>query len=80
MSMHISQPEVAPLVLKSKSFMVDSQHMQNGGMKIMHMYSVFFHAVRIIIRTAVSDARFDSTSGKPGGKIPRMMICQNCFR
>ena len=49
MTMYISQPKISALVLKCQAFVINSQKMKNGCVKVMNVNSAFSNAVRIVI-------------------------------
>ena len=52
-TMHISQAEMATLVLVGQAFVIDPQKVEDGGVKIMNMNPAFRDTVGVFIRLTV---------------------------
>lgn len=72
--MDIGKSKSATLVLIGQAFMIDSHQVQDHGVEIMYVNTVFDDVVAELIRLAQADSRFDAAPGYPRGKASRMII------
>ena len=63
--MDVGQAVIAALESIGQTFMIDSQAVQNRGMKVMDMNGILFDVVAEIIRLSVFDSRLNPTPGHP---------------
>ena len=65
---HVGQTVVAALVLVGQLLVVDTQHMQAGGVKVMHVHRIFHDTETEFIRGSIGDAFLQSSAGHPDGE------------
>ena len=65
---HIGQPVVPALALVGQLLVVDTQHMQAGGVKVMNVHRIFHDAETKFICGSILDAFLQSAPGHPDGK------------
>ncbi len=56
--MDVGEPKVPALVLVREALVVDSQQMQNGGVKVMHVDAVLGDVIAVFVCAAVRRSRF----------------------
>lgn len=74
MPMYISQAVSSALMFKGKSFMIYTQQVHQGCLKVMNMYPVLYHIVTKLIRLAVDHAWFNPGAGHPHGETTWVVI------
>ena len=62
---HVGQPEVAAAMSECQFGVVKAKAMQNRGVEVMHVDSVFSDFVSVVVGLAVDDAPFDTAAGQP---------------
>ena len=65
MTTHIGKPVTPALVFVNKFFMIISEEIQDGSLKIVNVDAVFRDVVAKIICLAINQARLDATAGHP---------------
>src|SRR5262245_12058823 len=78
--MHIGEPMMAALILKSEPLVVDSQRMQHRRMQIVDRHRAVDDVVREIVSFSIGDAWRKSATGQPHREAARMMIAPIVFR
>ena len=73
-TVHISEAEVAPLILEGQLFVIDAKLVQERGVEVMHMNPSVNDVVAILIGPAVSMSALDATTRHPGGVAAGVMI------
>ena len=73
-SFNIGQTEIAAVEAIRKLGVVNAHLVQNRGMNVMSVDSVFHRLVAEFICGAVLGASFESASRKPGGKRIRVVV------
>ena len=68
MPVHIGKAVVAALVLVGQLLVVDTQQMQAGGVKVMHVHRIFHDTETKFIRGSIRDAFLQSPTGHPDGE------------
>lgn len=63
--MNISQPEIAPTVTKRETFVVKSELIEDGRMKIGNGDDVFHSAIPVLVRRAVDRSAANAAAGQP---------------
>ncbi len=62
---HISQPEIAPIVLIGKAFVVQAQQIQNGRVDIVYGRRAFDYAKSDVVGHSIAHTPFDSSARHP---------------
>src|SRR5262249_33990605 len=62
---YIRQTEMPALVLEGQARMIDPESVQNGGVQVVHMHGILSNVVRIVVRFADREPRFDARSSHP---------------
>ena len=63
--MYIGQTIVTPGMAEGQLFVIQSELMQDRGVKIMDVNTVFGHSDAVFIGRAVDDAAFHTSTGQP---------------
>ena len=74
MTMHIRQTEVAAGVAECEAFVVEAQQMQNRGMQVVHVNSLFDRIPAEFISGTVYIAALDATASQPHGETIVVVI------
>src|SRR5437867_255995 len=72
--MDVREAHVATGESDGQTFMIDAEHVQHGGVQIMHREFVLHHFITVLIRGAVNHPAFDSSASQPERKSERIMI------
>src|SRR5881394_237879 len=72
--MNVGQAEVAALKPVGELFMVDAEALENRRVQIMNVHRVLDDVVAVIVRLAVTDARFDAAAGHPDRVAASVMV------
>ena len=72
--MNIGETEIASRVAKGELFMIEPEQMQNRGMKIVNVDSIFDDMISDVVGFPVNDSPLYSTAGEPAGKGTWMMV------
>ena len=65
MPVNIGQAALDAVLVVGQSFMVDAQHMQRGGVKVVAVRWVFCSFEADVVAGAVAGAALDATTGQP---------------
>lgn len=76
---HICQTKIPALKPVGQFRMINAHLMQNGGVQVMHVDSIFGDVVSKFIRFSVSQARLESAARYPHAERARMMIASQEF-
>ena len=63
--MYVGQTIVAPGMAEGQLFVIQSELMQDRGVEIVNVYTVFGHSDAVFVGRAVDDAAFHPTTGQP---------------
>lgn len=74
MTMHVRQAEVTAGVAECKSFVVEAQQMQDRGMQVVHVNSLFDRIPAEFVSGSVNIAALDAAAGQPHGETIVVMI------
>lgn len=77
--MHIREPVIAAEVSPGEFFVIESELMQDGGVKVVEVDLAGDGAEAEIVRLAVREARFDAATGHPGAKALGLMLAAVFF-
>jgi hypothetical protein len=72
--MNVREPVITPRIPEGEFLVIESQEMQNRGVKIMNMDGVFNGFETEIIRGAVDVPTFNAATGEPHGKTIVVVI------
>ena len=64
-SMHVRQPEVAPLKAIRQTLVIDAQQVKNGGVQIVHVDRVLDDGRREVVCALVDEPALDPSSCEP---------------
>ena len=74
LAMDVRQAVIAALKPVGKFLVLEAKAVEDGRLKIMHVYFVFRSMITEFIRRAMVDPAFDATSSQPDSKRMGMMI------
>ena len=72
--MNISQPEIAAAVAIGQSLVINTEQVQQCGVKIMHMHFIALGIESVIVARAVTETAFYSATSHPIGKRMRIVV------
>ena len=64
-SVHVGQSEIATLKAKGKSFVIDSEHVQNGGLQVVDVHWIFRDVHSEFVRSANAYPWLRPATGHP---------------
>ena len=65
LAVDISKTEVTPLETEDQGFVINTEKVKNGSLKVVNVNRVFGHIIAELIGCTVDDPGFDSASGHP---------------
>jgi hypothetical protein len=74
----VRQPEIATLISVREFFMIDSHHVENRRMKIVHVHGILDDVEAEVVRFSIRHASADAASGHPDRKALDMMVPAGC--
>ena len=77
-SMNVGETEIATRIIERKSFVVQSQEVQDCGVPVVDMHAVFDRCKPILVRLPVSHAALHATAGHPHGIAAVVVITAVC--
>ena len=73
-SCYIGEAIIAAAVAVGQLLVIETHHVQDGGVEVMHMDRILGHAHAILVGLAIHDARLYACAGHPGAKRPVVMF------
>src|SRR5262245_7037477 len=79
-AVHVGQPEIAATVAVCEPFVVEAHEVQDGGVQIVDVRSVFDGRVAEFIGGAVDVAALHPAAGQPHREAEMMMVAASALR
>ena len=74
MAMNVGQAEVAALIPVGQTFVIDAEHVQDGGVEVVNMDPVFRDVVAVIVRGSMGIPGLSPATGHPNRVATGVMV------